>query len=93
MTDLRISARVMPMHELHHEHTPDIDAFLQATQKAVDLDYEYVVKKVGIDSFMRDIDSKKMARMAISLLNEAGLEAFSELSERPLATNEQGLTL
>ena len=77
------------MQELHHEHTPDISAFLQATQKAVDLDYEYVVQKVGIDSFLRDIDSKKMARMAILLLNEAGLEAFSEPLERPLATNEQ----
>ena len=84
------------MHEFHHEHTPDIHAFLQATQKAVDLDYDYVVEKVGIDTFLRDTDAKKMAKIAISLLYDAGIEAgsevFSESLERTSSSNTHELS-
>ncbi len=80
------------MHEFHHEHTPNIDTFLRATQKAVDLDYDYVIQKVGLESLLRDADSKKMARMAISLLNDTGLEARSEPGGSFSSSNEDNLT-
>lgn len=69
------------MSEQPHEHTPDTTAFLTATLKATELEYDYIVAKVGQDRLLSDIDQKKMARTAIGLLEQAGLDAFQDGEE------------
>lgn len=72
-----------------HEPNPDIVAFLGATQKAVELEYDYVLNAVGQETMLRDIDHKKMSRIAISLLLQADLETFREdLGHPNTASNE-----
>lgn len=77
------------MHASNHEHTPDMNSFLSATQIAVDLEYDYVIQKVGLETLLRDADNKKMARLALSLLNEAGLEAVSEFEDHAPTSSER----
>lgn len=58
------------MDHLPHEHTLDTGAFLNATLKAVESEYEFVEAKVGQARMLQDIDSKRMARIAVTLLEE-----------------------
>ncbi|MBC7565019.1 hypothetical protein H7100_02185 [Candidatus Saccharibacteria bacterium] len=64
------------MNELPHEHTPDATAFLMATSIAVESEYDFVVNKVGQETLLRDIDQRKMARTAITLVEQANIETF-----------------
>ncbi|MDB5180117.1 MAG: hypothetical protein JWN12_749 [Candidatus Saccharibacteria bacterium] len=70
------------MNELLHEHTPDTTAFLTATLKAIEHEYDYVIAKVGQQQLLQDMDQKKMARVVIGLLDQTDLDAFQEDEER-----------
>jgi hypothetical protein len=70
------------MSELPHEHTTDTTAFLTATFKAIEREYDYVVAKVGQEQLLQDMDQKKMARVAINLLQQADLDVFQGDEER-----------
>lgn len=76
------------MSELPHEHTLDTTAFLIATTKVIELEYDYVVAKVGQEVLLRDIDQKKMARIAISLLEKARLDTSQEDEEKLSESDE-----
>ena len=64
------------MSELPHEHTPDTTAFLTATLKTVDHEYEFVAAKIGQDAIIQDRDKKQLAVKALGLLQNADLDAF-----------------
>lgn len=76
------------MDHLPHEHTIDTGAFLSATLKAIESEYDFVEAKVGQARMLQDIDQKRMARIAVSLLEQADLEAFQEDEERTYNSNE-----
>lgn len=64
------------MSEMPHEHTLDTATFLTATLKSADREYEYVARKVGQETLLRDIEQKTMARAAIGLFERATLSSF-----------------
>ena len=64
------------MPEIPHEHSLDTSLFLTATQKVVEREYDYIVKKVGQETFLRDIDQRKMARTAIGIFERATVGSF-----------------
>lgn len=79
------------MSELPHEHTTDTTAFLTATLKVVEREYDYVVAKVGQERLLQDLDQKKMARVAIGLLKQVDSDVFEEDQERRTEADDSTL--
>jgi hypothetical protein len=69
------------MAELFHHPRLDIDSFLDATANAADLEYGYLIRTVGQEGMIRDIAKKELSKKALSLLQYAGLEDFSDVYE------------
>jgi len=65
------------MSDFSHEHTPDTAAFLTATLKAIDHEYEYVATKVGQETILQDIDRRKIAVTAIGILQNADIDTLN----------------
>jgi hypothetical protein len=80
------------MAELLHNPRLDVDSFLDATANAADLEYGYLMRTVGQEGMIRDIAKKELSKKALSLLQYAGLEDFSDMYE-PLYREDDSMIM